>query len=332
MTDIPNRYHRSTLLFGNHGQRILRRTSVLVVGAGGLGSPLIQHLALLGVKRVTSADDDELVETNRNRFIGARHDDPAPGSTKVDLVTRLVNEINPEVEAIALPIGLVSEEVFAAVRSADWVFGCFDKDGPRSILNELCSAYEKPYIDLASDVPEDGIYGGRVCVSLDGNGCLDCLGLLDRKEVRRYVETAEQREQEEKIYGIARNALEAKGPSVSPLNGLVASLAAMEFMVAVTGMRAPIRLQEYRGWESKVVVNCDAPRPDCMVCTGIRGLREKAEVQRFLRLPHLRKNRRRNARAGKLPPPLRSHNQNIRRLRNAGPEQGSGRRVGAGDG
>jgi molybdopterin-synthase adenylyltransferase len=283
----PDRYHRNVLLFGAEGQRKLRSTSVLVAGAGGLGSPLIQHLALLGVARVTSVDNEELDDTNRNRFVGARHDDPVPGSPKVDLVSRMVKEINPDVDAIALPYGLVSPEAFTAVKQADRVFGCFDKDGPRAILNELCAVYEKPYIDLASDVPEPGIYGGRVCVSIDGKGCLDCLGLLDRKAVRRYLESDEHREREDEIYGIAKGALEKKGPSVSPVSGVIAALAATEFMVAVTGLRAPTRLQVYRGWQSKVVVVTDEPQPNCLICTGLRGKPAEADVERYLRLPHL---------------------------------------------
>ncbi|MCA9468315.1 MAG: ThiF family adenylyltransferase [Nitrospira sp.] len=288
MTDMPNRYHRNILLFGAEGQGKLRHTGVVVIGAGGLGSPLIQHLALLGVKRVTSVDAEELDETNRNRSIGARHDDPVPGSPKVDLMNRMIREINPDVEGIALRCGLVSEEAFGAVRNADWVFGCVDHDGPRAILNELCAAYEKPYIDLASDVPEAGAYGGRVFVSLEGEGCLNCFDLLDRKAVRRYVETVEQREQEDKIYGIHKDALEIKGPSVSPINGVIAALAATEFMAAVTGLRAPTRFQEYRGWQSKVMVNKDESKPDCLYCKGIRGKPEEADVERYLRLPHLR--------------------------------------------
>lgn len=192
-----------------------------MIGAGGLGSALIQHLALLGVGQVISVDHDELDETNRNRFIGARYDDPVPGSSKVDLVSRMIQEINPEVESIGLQCGLVSDEAFAAAKKADWVFGCFDHNGPRAILNELCAAYEKPYVDLASDVPKPGVYGGRVCVSINGNGCLDCLNMLDRREVRRYLETDEKRNREDKVYGIERGALETKGPSVSPLNGVV---------------------------------------------------------------------------------------------------------------
>lgn len=177
------------------------------------------------------------------------------------------------------------------MKEADWVFGCFDHDGPRAILNELCSAYMKPYIDLASDVPEAGIYGGHVCVSIRGNGCLDCLGLLDRKAVRRYVETQESCDGEDAIYGIDRGALEFKGPSVSPINGVIAALGAVEFMVAITGLRPPTRLQVYRGWESKVVVSLDEPRFGCLVCKGIHGNPEEANVERYLRLLHLLKRK-----------------------------------------
>lgn len=290
MTKFSERYDRNILLFGAEGQEKLRQTSIVVVGSGGLGSPFIQHAALLGVKRITSIDDEELDETNRNRFIGARYTDPVPGSPKVTLMDRLIREINPEVESVPLHRGLVSEEAFDAIKKGDWVIGGFDGDGPRSVLNELCAAYKKPYIDLASDVPEAGIYGGRVCVSMNGNGCLDCLNLLERKAIRRFFETEKSREEEDAIYGITKGALEKKGPSVSPINGVIASLAATEFMVAVTGLRAPTRLLEYRGhMSSKVLVSTDAPRPDCPCCKGVWGKGAAAEIERYLDLPHLRK-------------------------------------------
>lgn len=289
MSNLPDRYHRSILLFGAEGHAKLRSTSVVVIGAGGLGSPLAQHLALLGVQKIASVDEEELDETNRNRFVGARHTDPVPGSKKVALVDRLIRETNPDVQSVPIPYGLVSEQAFSAVKEANWIIGCLDEDGPRAILNELCAAYSKPYIDFASDVPSPGIYGGRVCVSLNGNGCLDCLNLLDGKAVRRYMETAEQREEEDAIYGIGKYALERKGPSVSPINGVIAALGATEFMVAVTGLRTPTLLQEYRGWESKVVVIKDEPRPDCPGCKGIWGKGAAADVERYLRIPHLRK-------------------------------------------
>ncbi len=290
MKENSNRYHRSILLFGSEGQQKLCNTNVVVAGAGGLGSAVIQHLALLGVKSVTAIDEEELDETNRNRFVGARHSDPIPGSAKVALVTRMVREINPDVEAVAIACSLVSEAAFSAIMATDWVFGCFDDDGPRALLNELCAAYEKPYIDLASDVPTPGGYGGHVCVSINGDGCLDCLGLLDRKAVRRYFASKEQREREDAIYGIPAGALDKKGPSVSPLNGVIAALGAMEFMVTITELRTPTRLQKYYGYQSKVVVVRDQLLPDCPCCIGLRGLGDKADTTRYLRLPHLRKS------------------------------------------
>lgn len=292
MTEVPDRYNRNILLFAAKGQEKLRGTTVAVVGVGGLGSPLIQHLALLGVKRIISIDDEELDDTNRNRFIGARHNDPVPGSLKVQLVHRLIRETNPDVESVPLAVGLFSSAAFEAIKSADWVFGCFDDDGPRAALNELCAAYKKPYIDLASDVPEPGIYGGRVCISQDGKGCLNCLGLLDHRAVRRYFETDEQLQREDEIYGIPAGALDIKGPSVSPINGVIAALAAAEFMAAVTGLRPPTPLQEYRGHISKVVVNNDQPLPDCPCCHGIRGKGDAAEVDRYLLILHHRRGKR----------------------------------------
>lgn len=285
MTTVDERYHRSMLLFGAEGQRRLRQTAVAVVGVGGLGSAVVQHLALLGVGSIALIDSEELDETNRNRFIGARHDDPIPGSRKVDLAQRLVQEINPTVATESIPYDLVSPAAFAAIKAAHWIFGCFDKDGPRGILNELCAAYEKSYIDLASDVPEAGVYGGRVCVAYDENGCLSCLKQLDRKAVRQYLLTEVELAAEHKIYGIHEEVLEAKGPSVATINGVVASLACTEFMVAVTGMRAPTRLQEYRGAQSKVFVSMDTPAPNCYYCEGLRGHRGSADVERYLSLP-----------------------------------------------
>jgi molybdopterin/thiamine biosynthesis adenylyltransferase len=288
MNEPRVRDSRSILLFGAEGQRKIRATSVVVAGNGGLGSAVFQHLALLGVRKITSIDEEELDETNRNRFIGARVTDPVPGTPKVQITHRLIQEIDPEIQSVPLKRSIVSEEAFDAVRNADWVFGCFDDDGPRAVLNELTAAYAKPYIDLASDVPEPGIYGGRVCVSVNANGCLDCLGLLDPRAVRRYLETPEQRDAENAIYGVTKAALDEKGPSVSPINGVVAALAAIEFMVAVTGLRLPTRRLEYRGQQAKVVVVTDEPRAGCPRCEGVWKQGPRADVERYLRIPHLR--------------------------------------------
>lgn len=283
MSTASSRYDRNIRLFGEEGQARLLATRVAIVGVGGLGSPIAQHLALLGVGAIALIEPEELDDTNRNRFIGARHDDPVPGSRKVDLVERLIAGINPDILVEKVPYSLVSPQAFAAIKKSHWAIGCFDHDGPRHILNELCSAYSIPYIDLASDVL-GGAYGGHICVSHGGNGCLSCLDLLDRSVVRHYLDTPRDRAAEKEIYGVNRELLNNKGPSVSPINGVVASVGAMEFMVAVTGMRAARRLLQFRGHDSKVTVSNDQPSADCYYCTGLRGTRETAGVERYLTL------------------------------------------------
>lgn len=203
------------------------------------------------------------------------------------LAARLIEEINPEVRVREIRSGLVSAKSFDAIQEADWVIGGFDHDGPRFILNELCAAYSKPYIDVAADVPEPGVYGGRVCVSLGGHGCLYCMNELDMKAVHDYMSSDTERDAIDAIYGVTRNTLGEWGPSVSPINGVVASLAATEFMAAVTGIRAPTRPINYRGHLSTVTKSLDAPKPDCPYCRGIRGTREQADVERYIRMRHL---------------------------------------------
>jgi len=105
--------------------------------------------------------------------------------------------------------------------------------------------------------------------------------------VRRYLESEEARQREDAIYGIPQGVLGEIGPAVAPVNGVIAALAATEFMAAATGMREPARLIKYRGDLSKVLVNQDPPLSDCPFCKGIRGKREAAEVERYLEIPHL---------------------------------------------
>jgi molybdopterin/thiamine biosynthesis adenylyltransferase len=283
------RYDRNRLLFGKKGQEKIAQTTVAVCGVSGLGSPLVQHLALLGVGRIILIEPEELDDTNRNRFVGARSTDPVPGSPKVLLAERLVKEINPEIAVEPFRCSIVSAQAFEALGRSDWVFGCFDHDGPRFVLNELCAAFGKPYIDLASDVPEEGSYGGHICIAGFSCGCLSCRGLLDMKAVGEWLSAPEDLAVRDAIYGIDRRLLaEKKGPSVSPLNGIVASLGALEFMVAVTGLRPPKGYLNFRGHLGRLSSGVQK-EPDgyCTFCETRRDPNARPYVERYLQIAHL---------------------------------------------
>lgn len=271
-------------MFGRAGQERIRATEVAVVGVGGLGTHVIQQLALLGVGRLALIDPEEIDETNRNRYVGILASDAIPGSRKVDLGERLVRGIDPEIGVTSVAEDLVSQVAFDTLKSATHVFGCLDSDGARLILNEFCSAYSKPYIDLASDViPGDTLlYGGRIVVNFDGTGCLACLDELDAAEAGSALSTPSELQDRRAIYGVDADLLARAGPSVVSINGVVASLAVTEFMVTVTELRAPQKLLAYYGHEGTVRSRVAAPSPTCWYCRKIRGQGARADVERYL--------------------------------------------------
>ncbi len=218
---MTDRFERQERFFGREGQEKLRAAHVAVVGVGGLGTHVVQQLALLGIGRVALLDSEDLATTDRNRYVGARHDDAIPGTPKVEIGERIVKAIDPGIDVVKVPLSLVSDRGFAAVIAADYVFGCLDSEGARLVLTELCAAYAKPYVDLASDIVpgEPPSYGGQVCVAWDGQGCLVCFGLLDLAEAQAELAGIADRRNREALYGVTRTALGRSGPSVVSING-----------------------------------------------------------------------------------------------------------------
>jgi len=282
---MDSRFDRNIRFFGEEGQRRLRQAKVAIVGVGGVGGHVVQQLAFLGVGSLTLIDSEELDDTNRNRYVTSRSADPVPGAPKVDIGERLILETDATVRVLKVRDSLVSEPAFDSLIGSDYVFGCIDSEGGRLILTELCAAYSRPYFDVASDIePGDKCrYGGRVCASLRGESCLVCLGQIDIGEAQLEIGGLELRETQEAIYGVKRQDLGRKGPSVVSLNGVVSSLAVTEFMLAVTGMRDPHRLLLYLGHLGKVVLSQDPPQPGCYYCKGLWGIGDKADVQRYIR-------------------------------------------------
>jgi molybdopterin-synthase adenylyltransferase len=283
---MTGRFDRQIALFGEEGQAKIAATRVAVVGAGGLGTHVVQQLALLGIRRFDVIDSEELADTNRNRYVTARFDDPVPGTLKVDIAERLIRAVDPEAQVATIPDSLVSVEGFKAIIGADYVFGCLDSEGARVVLNELCAAYVRPYWDLASDVvpgtsPE---YGGRVCVSTwNDYGCLVCRGLVDLDEAQRDLAGAQAKRDRDRIYGVDTAVLGRSGPSVVSINGVVSSLAVTEFMVAVSGLRPPKTVTNYYGKMGRLTTPIDPPSADCYYCLAVKGLGERADVQHYVR-------------------------------------------------
>ncbi|MFL6671860.1 MAG: HesA/MoeB/ThiF family protein [Massilia sp.] len=280
-----NKHDRSERFFGVEGQRKIARQKVAVVGCGGLGEQVIPQLACLGVEELIGIDDEELSETNRNRYILARHRDSVPGTHKVDIVNRAIAEIDPQVKFAPIKASLRSSDAFDGLKKATTIFGCVDNEGSRLVLMEFALAHRIPYFDLATDVPPGNAldFGGRIALMDEHPGCLVCMDLLDLPEARRDLENSAAREDREKIYGVDKSELGAAGPSVVSLNGVIASLGVTEFIMRVTGMRWPVRQLSYRGRTG--IVTRSSPisaADDCYYCKIVKGAGEAAGLSRYL--------------------------------------------------
>ena len=280
---IEERFDRNIRLFGEEGQECLRESRVVVVGVGGLGSHVVAQLALLGVGNIDTIDFQELSLSNRNRYIGAWQSDSIPGSPKVEIAKRHVQLIDTSIKFTTVKEEFPFTAGLESIKDSDYVVGCVDNDGVRFVLNEYCVTFEKPLIDLASDVPEDGKFGGRIVIITDNNVCLHCSGELDQKEVRRYLSSTTMIQHETAIYGIDPEKLAEIGPSVVSVNGTIASLGVTALMSLITGIKLPYNYLNYRGDQGTVSRNKIFGVEDCYYCSGIRGVGDRNNLSRYFR-------------------------------------------------
>lgn len=276
------KYNRQIIFFGPKGQAKLEKVRVAVVGIGGTGSHVLQQLAYLGVRDFILIDSDKVSETNLNRLVGANDQDK--GKLKVDIGKRLIKFINAEIKVTSIPDTFVSKIGFAALKQADFIFGCLDKDGARLVLTEFCKAYKKPYLDIATEINvDDSEFGGRVIFSDSEKGCLICRGELSQEEIHRDLSFPEDRSIDDKIYGMSKGSLKVSGPAVISLNGILASIGVTEFIAYATGIRPIKRYLKYSDKMGFITGSKDRPMKDCYYCNSICGAGDKIDIERYIR-------------------------------------------------
>ncbi|MCO7592774.1 MULTISPECIES: molybdopterin-synthase adenylyltransferase MoeB [Pseudomonas] len=243
------RYSRQILLaqVDIDGQLRLKQGKALVVGLGGLGSPVALYLAAAGVGELHLADFDTVDLTNLQRQI--IHDSASVGMSKVDSALQRLQAINPEVRLVAHRQALDEDSLAAAVAAVDLVLDCSDNFATREAVNAACVGVGKPLVSGAAIRLE-----GQLSVfdpRRDDSPCYHCL------------------------YGHGSEAelTCSEAGVLGPLVGLVGSLQALEALKLLAGFGEPLvgrlllidalgtRMRELR-------VKRD---PACTVCGGRHG-------------------------------------------------------------
>jgi molybdopterin-synthase adenylyltransferase len=144
------RYSRHILLddVGIEGQRRLLAAHALVIGAGGLGSPVALYLGTAGVGTITLVDDDVVELTNLQRQIA--HDLSRLGQPKAESAARSIQAINPEVRVLARVQRADARLLDELVAHADVVLDCSDNFRTRHAVNAACVALRRPLVSGAA--------------------------------------------------------------------------------------------------------------------------------------------------------------------------------------
>ncbi len=144
------RYSRHILLneIGVEGQELIQAAHVLVIGAGGLGSPVALYLGSAGVGQITVVDDDKVDVTNLQRQVA--HTVARVGSPKVDSIKTAIAQLNPGVSVTGIQQRADAELLNQLVSKADVVVDCCDNFSTRHAINAACVAHAKPLVSGAA--------------------------------------------------------------------------------------------------------------------------------------------------------------------------------------
>lgn len=240
---MDERYERQVVMpeIGAVGQERLRQSRALVVGAGGLGSPILLYLAAAGVGTLGIADNDHVSLSNLNRqILYVTHD---VGRSKALTAVQRARALNPEVKAIPYEVLVLRDNGLALVQQYDLVVEASDNLETKALMNELCVHAGVPLVWGAVSRFE-----GQIGAYLPGHACRSCI-FPQTPQPGTYPTPAE---------------LGVLGASA----GVIGALQAVEAVKILLGLDKPLvdRILLWEGlWSSFDVVAVER-NPQCPVC------------------------------------------------------------------
>lgn len=201
LEQLFERYDRQIQVIGVEGQRKLAKSKVAVIGAGGLGSPLILYLAAAGIGRIVVIDKDVVSLSDLNRQI--LYTEADIGRKKVDVVCERIKRFNSSIDVECLDIEFNEETGRDIVKGVDIIVDAVDNWETRFTINKLCVEFRKPFVHAGIL----GWYGQATTIVPGKTPCLSCiipkplprrkipvvgvtpgiLGIIEAAEVIKYI-------------------------------------------------------------------------------------------------------------------------------------------------
>ena len=144
--DEKERYKKHLTLkeIGFKGQLKLKNSSVICIGAGGLGSSVLLYLAAAGIGRIGIVDNDQVEKSNLQRQI--IHETNTVGNLKINSAQERIKRFNPNIEVTTFNKRINSENVIEIIKDFDIVCDCSDNFGTRYLINDACLILNKALV------------------------------------------------------------------------------------------------------------------------------------------------------------------------------------------
>ena len=144
--DEEERYQKHLTLkeIGYEGQLNLKNSSVLCIGAGGLGSSVLLYLAAAGIGRIGIVDNDQVEKSNLQRQI--IHETNTIGNLKIDSARERIKKFNPNCEILTFSERINPKNALELIKEFDVICDCSDNFGTRYLINDSCLILNKPLV------------------------------------------------------------------------------------------------------------------------------------------------------------------------------------------
>lgn len=261
-------FDRQVRWFGEQGQALLGRLKVGIIGAGGVGLPLVNMMARIGVGSLLVIDPDRVDPTNLPRLDARRLDAMMPlrrfeflepvadrwSTRKTVLARRIAKRANPKIHFAGISENVIEPKAAFQLRDCDFIFLAADSHQAKMVFNAVVHQYLIPGIQMGTRIvsnPASGKVGDidtNVRLVLPTSGCLRCAHLISPAKLQDESLGSVERERN-------RYVDEVHAPSVITFNALAAAQAANDFMLMMGGMiepTAPMDRLRFRPRERKM--------------------------------------------------------------------------------
>lgn len=275
VTETEGFFHRSTLALGLDVMRALMYGQVIsVVGVGGLGSVVAEHLIHMGFHEINLIDPDVLERSNLNRVVGAYYEDAQQKRSKAAVVKRHLTQINPHAIVQAYQHAIHDREVESVLALSDWIIVAADTHASRLKAQELSLKYFVPLLSLGVNITVkdqvlEDMSGEVICARVGDCLCLSCLQRINPIQVasERHPDPAIREALVSRGYVVGR---EIKEPAVKTLNTFLATMAVEVLVNQYTGAHQHVPILVFENNGSMQVYadheSVEQRNKDCFLC------------------------------------------------------------------